>query len=172
MNHLTFGPNSVEYDLTGYTIAQAEQALSEVLNIGSWVPAFVEGKRVESKSKFVLHRGQAVLFWKVWGIKGAGRRKLLEEQVVELQDRIDRLEDAVYGLLDVAGDRIGTPKNGSRKSPYLNSEEAAEYLRTSISSLYGLVDRKQINPLRGPKRSYRFTPRMLDDYLRGRNNDR
>lgn len=170
MNHLTHGPNIIEMDLASYTIAQAQQALSEVLNVSPWAFVFVDGRRVASKSSFVLQRGQAVLFLKVWGAKGSGRRKLLEEQVVELQDRVAQLEDAVYGLLNVAGDRIATLQTS--KSPYMNSKEAAEYLLTSVSSLYGLVDRRQIIPLRGPKRSYRFTARMLDEYLRSRTSDR
>ncbi len=53
-----------------------------------------------------------------------------------------------------------------RKSPYMDCEEAADYLGISAKSLYGQVERRQIIPLRGPRRTYRFTPKMLDEYLR------
>ncbi len=53
-------------------------------------------------------------------------------------------------------------------SPYLNAQEAATYLGINVKSLYGLVERRQLKPLRGPKRVYRFTEEMLDEYLKGR----
>lgn len=51
-------------------------------------------------------------------------------------------------------------------SPYLDAEEAAAYLGVSLSSLYGIVERGRLVPLRGPRRRYRFTTAMLDEYLR------
>jgi excisionase family DNA binding protein len=50
-------------------------------------------------------------------------------------------------------------------SPYLDSDEAADYLRITGKSLYALVDRKRLTPLRGPRRTYRFTHQQLDNYL-------
>ena len=35
----------------------------------------------------------------------------------------------------------------------------------SKKSLYGLVERKRLTPLRGPRRTYRFTREQLDHYL-------
>jgi excisionase family DNA binding protein len=58
-------------------------------------------------------------------------------------------------------DTIPCPK----ESPYLDAKEAAIYLGTTLSSLYGVVERKQIEPKRGPRRRYRFTKQMLDGYL-------
>ncbi len=52
-------------------------------------------------------------------------------------------------------------------SPYLTAEEAAQYLGITMDSLYGQVERRRLIPLRGPKRSYRFTTAMLDAYLKG-----
>ena len=48
---------------------------------------------------------------------------------------------------------------------YLNAEQAAEYLGCSVKSLYRQVELGKLKPLRGPKRSYRFTTAMLDKYL-------
>ena len=55
--------------------------------------------------------------------------------------------------------------NGRRRSPYLDAEEAAAYLGISVKSLYGIVERGRLEPLRGPRRRYRFTTAMLDEYL-------
>ena len=51
------------------------------------------------------------------------------------------------------------------ETAYLDSQQAADYLGISIKSLYGQVERGLIIPLRGPRRSYRFTKKMLDDSL-------
>lgn len=55
--------------------------------------------------------------------------------------------------------------NGRCRSPYLDAEEAAAYLGISVKSLYGIVERGRLEPLRGPRRRYRFTTVMLDEYL-------
>jgi excisionase family DNA binding protein len=49
--------------------------------------------------------------------------------------------------------------------PYFDSRGACNYLGISEQSLYGLVERKRLIPLRGPRRTYRFTRQQLDDYL-------
>lgn len=55
------------------------------------------------------------------------------------------------------------------RSPYLDAEQAAAYLGISLKSLYGIVERGHLEPLRGPRRRYRFKATMLDDSLgRGR----
>lgn len=48
---------------------------------------------------------------------------------------------------------------------YFDSPQAADYLGITKASLYGLVKRKRIVPLRGPRRTYRFTKKQLDHYL-------
>ena len=95
-------------------------------------------------------------------------------------DCLRRLSDAIERLIGTAGtagtageaealscpDSIQSP---DKRSPYFDAEEAASYLGTTVNSLYGLVERRQIEPLRGTKRRYRFTREMLDEYLqRGR----
>ena len=74
MNCFIHGINIVEYDFAGYTISQAEEALTDVLNIGHREkPVLVDGRRVANKHEFVLQRGQSVLFFNVSGWKGSGR---------------------------------------------------------------------------------------------------
>jgi excisionase family DNA binding protein len=51
------------------------------------------------------------------------------------------------------------------KTPYFDSTAAADYLGVTEKSLYGLVERKRLTPLRGPRRTYRFTREQLDHYL-------
>jgi len=160
MNKLTFGPNTIEYDLAGFTIAQVELAYFDVLNVGSWIPAFVDGKRVASKSKFVLRHGQRVVYVKVCGFKGSGRN--LEDEVMQLGERVLKLEEAILG-----GNGRQLDDAASVKSPYLTAEEAVEYLRLpSLQSLYGLVERRRLKPLRASKRRYLFTVEMLDAFVR------
>ncbi len=48
---------------------------------------------------------------------------------------------------------------------YFDSSQAADYLGITSASLYGLVERKRLVPLRGPRRTYRFTKKQLDHYL-------
>jgi excisionase family DNA binding protein len=48
---------------------------------------------------------------------------------------------------------------------YFDSSQAADYLGITGASLYTLVERKRLVPLRGPRRTYRFTRKQLDDYL-------
>ena len=54
---------------------------------------------------------------------------------------------------------------GNVPSKFLDSAGACDYLGITEQSLYGLVERKRLTPLRGPRRSYRFTPQQLDQYL-------
>lgn len=48
---------------------------------------------------------------------------------------------------------------------YLNAKQAADYLGTTVKSLYRQVELGKLTPLRGPKKTYRFTAAMLDKYL-------
>jgi excisionase family DNA binding protein len=56
-------------------------------------------------------------------------------------------------------------EGGPSRSPYLDAEQAAVYLGVTLNSLYGIVERGHLQPLRGPRRRYRFTTAMLDEYL-------
>jgi excisionase family DNA binding protein len=63
-------------------------------------------------------------------------------------------------------DRIQPDEGDTRgRSPYLDAKGAAAYLGITLGSLYGTVERGHITPLRGPRRRYRFTTAMLDEYL-------
>ena len=86
LNHFHYGPNDIELDLFGYTIAQAVEALADVMNYDPLtVAAYVNRRRVWDWEKFVLGPGAVVEFLKEWGIKGSGR----EDEMTELLRSID-----------------------------------------------------------------------------------
>ena len=90
---------------------------------------------------------------------------------------------SIYACRFGAGDLIDPPHNAmtprealvvigrllawaeQNSGDYFDSSQAADYLGISGPSLYGLVERKQIVPLRGPRRTYRFTRKQLENYL-------
>jgi excisionase family DNA binding protein len=73
-----------------------------------------------------------------------------------------RLSDA----LEIVGRQLAWAREKlAPPSPYFDSAAAANYLRITEQSLYGLVERKRLVPLRGPRRTYRFTKQQLDQYL-------
>jgi excisionase family DNA binding protein len=93
--------------------------------------------------------------------------------ILEIASNLKRLADHFAAPHDPqpkqingAGDDAPTPLPQRRKSPYMDSDEAAAYLGITVKSLYGQVERQRIRPLRGPRRTYRFTTEMLDEYLR------
>jgi excisionase family DNA binding protein len=81
------------------------------------------------------------------------------------------LEEVIFGLPNPVDGEQPLFAGKSVPSPYLTASEAAAYLRITVASLYGLVDRGQIKPLRGPRRSYRFTTAMLDAYVQRRHRE-
>jgi hypothetical protein len=94
--------------------------------------------------------------------------KICGLQVVPAIHNLTEIGQPVLGpALSDTSTILTNPEKRVVESPYLNAEEAAAYLGITKASLYGIVERRRIVPLRGPKRTYRFTKRMLDDYLRG-----
>lgn len=103
-----------------------------------------------------------------------------------LEERLQRVESLLAGLVDQASPRSSisavlrdqalhgpdTIHTGAERpvasSPYLDAEQAAAYLGITVDSLYGIVERRHLTPLRVPRRRYRFTKELLDEYLRRR----
>jgi len=64
---------------------------------------------------------------------------------------------------------LGTlPQAAPVESPYLDSQQAADYLGITVKQLYGQVELRKLQPLRGPRNAYRFTPEQLDAYVHGK----
>jgi excisionase family DNA binding protein len=104
---------------------------------------------------------------------------VLEERLKRVESILSRLiggsttpDDVSAVLRDRALLRPDTILSATERpvatSPYLDAEQAAAYLGITVSSLYGIVERGHLIPLRGPRRRYRFTKELLDDYLRRR----
>lgn len=93
------------------------------------------------------------------GFPGLHRRSLDFGQYAEW------LEVKTYLSECLAAIRVPEPAPEPVKSPYLDAKGAADYLGITVKSLYGLVSLGRLEPLRGSKRSYRFTTAMLDEYL-------
>ena len=53
------------------------------------------------------------------------------------------------------------------QSPYLDAQQAADYLGLTVKALYGHVERRKLQRLPGLRR-YRFTKEQLDAFLRGK----
>jgi excisionase family DNA binding protein len=95
------------------------------------------------------------------------------ESILSILIQESALQGNVSGLLRTQAllnpDTISSATERPREtSPYLDAEGAAAYLGITVSSLYGIVERGHLTPLRGPRRRYRFTKELLDDYLRRR----
>lgn len=94
--------------------------------------------------------------------------KISSLRVVPAVQNLTQIGQPVLGLdLPDTSTICTSTKKRVVESPYLNAEEAAAYLGITKSSLYGIVERRRLVPLRGPKRTYRFTKDILDDYLWG-----
>jgi hypothetical protein len=76
----------------------------------------------------------------------------------EILIRLERLERQKPQTAKVDGPSV--------TSPYFTADEAVAYLRLgTIKSLYGLVERGRLVPLRGSRRRIRFTKEMLDQFM-------
>ena len=72
-------------------------------------------------------------------------------------------------------DTVATEPNGQSAvatprfaSPYLNAEEAAAYMRTTVQGVYSLVKRRKIRAMPGRPGRLLFTRAALDKYLNGK----
>jgi excisionase family DNA binding protein len=73
--------------------------------------------------------------------------------------------DAKAFLSDCVTVIASQPRIPDPEPPHFDGGQAADYLGITMGSLQGLVDRRRLIPLRGPRNSYRFTREKLDEYL-------
>jgi lactoylglutathione lyase len=97
---------------------------------------------------------------------GSDHLTRIAEAVEKLAQHLDRKHSDQPALAGQAGMGNGQGNQTHRTSPYLAGPEAAHYLRITMQSLYGLVERRHLVPFRGPRKMYRFTVEMLDDYIK------
>ena len=83
-------------------------------------------------------------------------KPMSSEVLADVVSRLERLERKASRPVEIP----------TIETPYLNAEESAAYLRLeTVKALYGLVERRRLIPLRGPRRRIRFTKDMLDQYM-------
>jgi excisionase family DNA binding protein len=136
------------------------------LSAGGWIDLIVVEKSERCEEVQVARRSR----------KGAGLQEVFSDMMARLRPNLSlqestngspsSLQDIIVRLERLEERMLGTEKGRHIESPYLNAEEAAAYLRITMSSLYGLVERRKIRPLPG-YRKYRFTKEILDAYLQG-----
>lgn len=122
MNHISYGPNDLELNVAGYTIAQVEEALAEVLNLGPGLLCYVGGVLSQEKN-FVLGVGVSVFFLKPFGFKGSDEFfSMTCKQAAEL-----------FGVSDETIRRwIHNGKLRGTKSPLRTSLRACRELRDQL----------------------------------------
>ena len=179
--NIVHGSVDIDMDFAGFAVEEIQFSLQTVLNVDMAADAYVDGVRVEGN--FLVAPTVRLEFVRAWGRKGNGRQEI--ELGPETMTMLARLavaaEEIANGLKTSRNsepaltEEIGwTATNGiprsqpCQASPYLTAEEAAKYLGISIKSLYGVVERRHLIPLRGPRRAYRFKVEMLDQYLKRR----
>jgi excisionase family DNA binding protein len=74
--------------------------------------------------------------------------------------------DLLPGNLPIPSTPVAESTRRKIESPYLNAQEAADYLGMTVKALYGHVERRKLRPMRG-YRKYRFTTEQLDAFMRG-----
>ncbi len=164
----------------GLSVGELRWSYRDVLNVGSGARPYVGG--VLADEDYVPLPLACVEYMRDWGRKGAGRPNLvLVEFGPQTRATLERLamaaEQIVTSLNLPANNHpaltgeigwIATEGKTPQSSPYLSADKAAGYLGVSVKSLYGIVERRHLVPLRGPRRAYRFTVEMLDEYLKRR----
>lgn len=170
-----YGPNTLPIATSGRTLNAVKIGVGQILNLPTDSVVLVNGLAAPPFLKLVA--GDMLEFVCRRGRKGVGSRVWTADEYCEffkvsqdiLHEQIDaglevmRLPDGEIRITETAVDEFISGK--ITQSPYLGAEQAAGYLGISVKSLYGLVERRQITPLRGPKRTYRFTEDILHEYL-------
>jgi excisionase family DNA binding protein len=173
---LIHGSTAIEIG-QGMSVAELRWSYRDVLNVGPDARPYVDGNLVGDD--YVPSPWAWVEFVRDWGRKGAGRpNSVLVElgpQSLVLLARLAVAAEEIANNLKLPHNNqpaltadVGwtATENPHPASPYLTAEEAARYLGISVKSLYGVVERRHLVPLRGPRRAYRFTTEILDEYLR------
>ena len=92
------------------------------------------------------------------GILAEHRKNRRLEDIADVRDPLERLERRLAELLAAMDDR----KAPSNDSPYLTTEEAAEYLRSTVKTIYDRVKRGKLHPVPGCRGL--FTKDALDRF--------
>ena len=92
------------------------------------------------------------------GIFAEHRKAHSLEDILDVRVPLERIEQRLAELLTASADR----KASSIESPYLTTEEAAEYLRSTVKTIYDRVKRGKLHPVPGCRGL--FTKDALDRF--------
>jgi hypothetical protein len=169
------GSSDGTYDLVGVSITSVRLSLIHDLNIPADAVAFVNG--VQVSSSYRLQPNDFLEFF-CQGRKGVGENVWTEEEFckffkITTEDlhawiaeglKVKPCLDGSIRITATAADDFF--RGQVVQSPYLNAEQAAAYLRTTIKGIYSLLERRKLKKLRG-SRTVLFTREMLDAYVQG-----
>jgi excisionase family DNA binding protein len=170
------GANDGIFNVVGASVASVQASLVDAFNIPAEAVAFVNGELVGDDLR--LQANFTLEFVKQAGRKGVGDKVWTDEEFCiffkitpeDLQAWIAqglKVRRSLDGSLRITeSDADDFFRGPVVESPYLTSEQAAAYLRTTIKGVYSLLERGKLKKLPG-SRTVLFTREMLDAYLQG-----
>jgi len=170
------GANDGIFDVAGAFVGSVQASLREAFNIPDDAIAFANGELVSPDYR--LQTKDVLEFLRPWGRKGAGDRVWTDESFCKFFEitretlqawiaqglKVKSCLDCSVRITETAVDELF--RGRVIESPYLTSEQAAEYLRTTVKGIYSLLERGKLKKLPG-SRTVLFTREMLDAYVRG-----
>lgn len=108
------------------------------------------------------HRESRLFKRVVNGFFAEHRKAQRVEDILDGGDRLERIEQRLDGLLTALLNRQAS----TIESPYLTTQEAAAYLKSTVKTVYDWVKRGKLHPV--PGRRGLFTKEALDRFAQTR----
>ena len=160
-NLIQYGPNDVELDLAGFSIAQIEEAMAQVLNLTPDLLCYVDGVLVVDRKNFVLDCGATVFFWRAFGFKGSGRlHSILERLVIAIEENNRQIQRIA--------DHVSPPKRASVTSSYVAERLGRSSRRVRDMARDGDIPKSCICPGSGDGNYWRFWKEKIDRWIEER----
>jgi len=97
------------------------------------------------------------------GIQVESNKKVQRvEDILDGRDSLERIEERLDGLVTA----LQYQETSSTESPYLTTQEAADYLKAKVNTVYDWVKRGKLHPV--PGRRGMFTKEALDRFAQTR----
>lgn len=171
------GANDDIFDgLAGVSVASVQASLVDAFNIPDDALALVNGGSVfpdhrlrgNDTLEFVNPMGRKSVGENVWtGEEFCQFFKISTEDLHAWIAQGLKVRPCVDGTVRITETAVDEFFRGRViESPYLTSEQAAAYLRTTIKGIYSLLERGKLKKLPG-SRTVLFTREMLDAYVEG-----
>ncbi len=173
---VTHGANEGFFPVSGNSVAAVRMCLATGFSIPGDALPMVGGQIVGPDH--ILTAGEELTFAKEHGHKGVGTQVWTEEEFCKFfkisREDLDtwigqglKAKPCLDGSLRITETGADEFFRGSQvQSPYLTTEQAAHYLRTTVKGIYSLLERRKLRKLPG-SRTVLFTRDLLDAYVRG-----